>query len=143
MKMKVVWLVCIVVFVAVGCKSDTSAALDSKPDILVIDIQDNGQGPQAADAAGHRLKHGYVRWVNHTSGKFLLEFVNDPNTSDDDLGPLDDGLIQIAVAPNQPTGLYPLADRANEHGKKIQFKYQSLWDPLSGPPGEPGMTVED
>jgi hypothetical protein len=117
--------------------------LASTAQVITIDIQDLGQGPQAAYATAHRLRHDSVRWVNHTGKHFLLEFRDDPATPDDDHCPLEVGCVLISVDSMATTGLYRVADRPDEHGKQIRFKYHSLTSPLKGPPGDPGMTVED
>ena len=114
-----------------------------QPRDLTITIDDKGQGAQATELTASRLHGDNVRWENHTNKSFELHFTDDPATSDDDSCPFKDGCITIVVSPNVPTGWFRIANRPAEKGKIIRFKYRSTTTPLSGPPGEPGMTVEE
>lgn len=114
------------------------------PRDLTISIDDKGQGPQVTDLVASRAHRDNVRWENHTDKSFELHFTNDPSTPDDDSGPFPDACTSvIVVPPSACTGWYRIANRPGEHGKTIRFKYRSTTAPLSGPPGEPGMTVEE
>ena len=149
------WLLCFVlavIAVLVGLRLDHRffpvAAVQPPPQevpqcpkLVTVEIRVVNGSPQAPDVTLSRTRRDEVRWVNRTDREFLIEFLPEAATSG--RCPLEGGCIQIPVLPNSETGYYQVADRADEHGKRIRFKYHSTKAPLGGPPGEPGMTVED
>ncbi len=105
-----------------------------------ITITDQGQGPQVAPITLSRKRADLVRWVNQTDKPFTLVFK--PQATEATC-PWEDGCIEIVVPPSKTTGFFRAANRTSEHGKSLTFNYYSSTTPLHGPPGEPGMTVED
>jgi hypothetical protein len=140
----IVVIVVIVILVVIGNRID-GVLFPWEPcgKLLTIRIDTVQGAAQASALNAHRLANSYVRWDNRTASGFHLKFSNKP-TPDDDLGPIEDGIAtEIEVLPNTPTGYYRIANRAAEKNKVIHFFYHSTTTPLSGPPGEPGMTVEN
>jgi hypothetical protein len=114
------------------------------PEYQSIDIADVGQGAQASEVVLHRSHPDLVRWVNHTDKAFHLVFKDKGADPDDNAGPFDELKQGITVAPKETTGYFRIEVRAADRGKVIRYSYTSDGtEPLKGPPGDPGMVVEE
>ena len=128
---------------ATGCgdKTETTPATTTvvqgwEPNRVEVTIATGSAGSVVgSNPRCHKKKQDIVRWYNTTSSDHRITFLNNE-------WPFEGTPHDIVVPKSAYSGWFIVRTDASPDGGSKFYKYSSV-PPISGPPGDPGVTVED